>query len=157
MRNIGSYILSVTAASVISAVVISLIGSHGTVGSIVKMLAGIFLAITVIKPLIWYIHWDFDTIFSDYIENARIYTDLGRNEAAEEIERIIKSKVEAYILDKADDFRAHLTVDVILDKNVPPKPEKIVLKGNISPAARRQISQLIEKELGVDEENQQWN
>ena len=67
---------------------------------------------------------------------------------------IIKSRVQAYILDKADSFGTSLEVEVILDQDH--IPVSVELQGNISPYARAQLTEIIEEDLGIPKEHQLW-
>ena len=51
MEVIREYILSVTAASIISGILTVLLDKKGTAGAMGKMFCGVFLAITLIRPL----------------------------------------------------------------------------------------------------------
>ena len=66
---------------------------------------------------------------------------------------IINEKIEEYILKKASDYSAKLDVEVILENNI---PAIVILDGDISPYAKRQLEAILEKELGITKENQQW-
>ena len=74
---------------------------------------------------------------------------------AREAERdIIKARIQAYILDKADSFGTQLDVEVILDQdNIPTSVE---LRGNISPYAKAQLTGIITENLGIPKEYQLW-
>ena len=75
----------------------------------------------------------------------------GEAMAADAKEDIIRSQVEAYILDKAG---VDLAVSVALDDEG--IPCGITLTGDISPQTKAQLSRMLEEDLGLGEEVQQW-
>jgi hypothetical protein len=70
-------------------------------------------------------------------------------------ERIIQ-QTQAYILDKARSLDAELTVEVFLGDGTIPVPIGVRLEGNISPYARKLLSQMLQDDLGIPAEEQIW-
>ena len=52
MDSIRQYLLSITAAAVICAIINALSGKKGTTSAVVKLLSGLFLTLSVISPLL---------------------------------------------------------------------------------------------------------
>ena len=67
---------------------------------------------------------------------------------------IITAQVEAYILDKAALYQAPVTVDVTLDEEG--TPVSVRLSGAVSPYAKTRLSEMMETDLGIKKEAQQW-
>ena len=154
MNHLAGYVLSVVSASVVVAILCSFFDGKGTVSEIVKVICGLFLTFVVINPVV---NLDFSR-FHDYLDQFTFEGQeaayAGENMAKEAEGDIIISRVQAYILDKADSFGAQLDVEVILDQsNIPVCVE---LKGNISPYAKAQMSGVITEELGITKEHQLW-
>ena len=154
VSDMANYALSVFAASVIVAIICVLLGEQGGVTSIIKVVCGLFLTFVVISPLI---KLDFSGII-DYLDDFTLEgaeaASVGENMAREGERDIIISRVQAYILDKADSYGAQLNVEVVLDQdNIPVSVE---LNGNISPYAKAQMADILARDLGITKEYQLW-
>ena len=156
MGGIKQYLLSVMAAAIISALVITIIGKKGAHAAIVKLLTGLFLAMTVVSP------WTKLQIndLSSYLEGISHEADSISSEAialiSEERASIIKKEIEAYILDKAALLELDIKVDVELSGEDPPIPHTVTISGAVSPYAKQRLQSIISDELGVPKEQQSW-
>lgn len=156
MQALGSFILSVTAAAIIAAAAMTIFDGKGASGTLVRMIAGLFLTYSVMQPL----------LRLDFTELARFAEELpavgeaaaadGAQMADEAMRAIIKSQTEAYILDKAASFGAELTAEVTLSSSTPPVPTEVRLRGNVSPYAKARLQTIMEDDLGIMRENQLW-
>lgn len=156
MDTIKDYLLSVIAAAIITGIATSIVGKKGTIGSIIKLLAGIFLIITVISP---WTSLDINSLtnyFSDYATEASNIAMQGEIIVQSEITAIIKDQVEAYILDKASILGLDITIQVNLSETKPYEPESVIMKGAVSPYAKERLEEILSKDLGIAKENQYW-
>ena len=80
----------------------------------------------------------------------------GENSARAEWEQGISDRVEAYILDKAAQYGAQLTVTVALGSDAIPLPQRVTIQGNISPYGKTQLQSWIAENLGIAKEDQVW-
>lgn len=154
MNHLANYVLSVVSASVIVSILCVFFGGKGTISDIMKVICGLFLTFVVINPLV---KLDFSRIH-DYLDHFTFEgleaASVGENMAQEAERDIIISRVQAYILDKADSFGAQLDVEVVLDQdNIPVSVE---LGGSVSPYAKAQITGIITEDLGITKEHQLW-
>ena len=156
MSSVGTYILRLTAAAVICGLISGIVGTKGALAPIVRLMTGLFLCFTVISPFLQVNV----AYFSDYLEDLQSNGDqiVADSETAvkKELETIIKSKTEAYILDKAASYGAELTVEVTVDTSPVPVPNGIRLRGGISPYGKKQLQQIIANDLGIALEAQIW-
>lgn len=156
MEQISQYLVSLICAAILSGIIISLLGKTGTQAAVGKLLCGIFLTITLLRP------WasvqldafgEYLTAFSSdaeiLIEQALVYSDDAQQE-------IIKAEVESYILDKAASLEVEITVNVELQKSQPQIPCAVTIYGAVSPSAKASLQQMLEEELGIPKEAQQW-
>lgn len=156
MDGIRQYLISITAAAIICGVVKSLFGDKGTASTVVKVITGLFLTMTVIAPLasISLDGW------ANYAGTLRLDGEeaaaAGEKIAEEATAELIKSETEAYILDKAASVNVEVTVKVELSGEDPPVPERITIRGSVSPYARGQLENAISEDLGVAKENLIW-
>lgn len=153
MGAIRDYLLSVTAAALICGAVCSLAGKKGSVPALLKLLCGIFLAATVIKPAVDLRIDDFSLISNLLPVDADQVVENGKEMAAKEMNRIIKEKAEAYILDKAMSLGAEVEVMIELNDGV---PVGITVKGDVSPFIKSKLSACITQDLGIEQEDQIW-
>ncbi len=156
MDGIRQYLLSVMTAALISAVAVKLMGTKGIYSATVKLLAGLFLSITIISPLVKMQSLNLNNYFGQLESDASNAVTGGEFLASEAMASIIKDRVSAYILDKASDFDLQLDVEVTLTNSDPPAIDTIMLQGTVSPYARGQIERIIAEDIGVPKERQLW-
>lgn len=156
MDGLRSYLLSVFAAAVICGIVTRLIGKKGTQGAVIQMIAGVFLAFTVIRPIADISLDGIGDLTSDFSQDASLAAAAGEELTKDALAAGIKSRCEAYILDKAETLNAELTVEVTLTDEDIPVPYAVRLTGRISPYAKAQLQSVIAQDLGVDKEHQTW-
>ena len=156
MSDTGAYLLCIVAAAIICGIATSLVGTKGSLASSLKLICGIFISITLISPLVNIKITDMTDYFdgikadaSDVIEQAEQGT---RTEMAERI----KQQVQSYILDKAETYGAHLTVEVSVEASGLPVPSGVTISGDASPYAKAQLQKLIVENFGISPEAQQW-
>ena len=153
MNLFVEYVLSLTAAAMISGILLSVL-PEGASRQVVRMACGIFLAVTALSPMTRFQLPDLDRMLQDQMNMAQAVA--GRGEAMAETERLslIKQGLEAYILDKAGALGIRITPEVALDTRG--IPTKIRITGPVSEPERRQLEALIEEHLGIPKEDQQW-
>lgn len=150
------YLLSVVAAAIISGIVTKLLGTKGTLGTVGKLVVGLFLAFTMIAPLRTVRiaeDWDITSAYAD--EADQVVAD-GKNQTRQALQACIKERCEAYILDKARALNVDLEVAVTVSDEDIPAPEYVYLNGNVSPNARNKLTDIISEDLGIPKEAQQW-
>lgn len=153
MEGIREYLLSVTAAALICGIVSSLVGKNGSTSNLLKLLCGLFLCATVIKPAVD-VKLDDIYSFTDQLSvSSELAVQAGEQMAAEEMKRFIKVKTETYILDKAKTLGAEVEVEIKLDDVV---PAGVTVTGDISPFAKSSLAASITQDLGISPEEQIW-
>lgn len=156
MDHLKEYILSIIIAATISGVAVKLIGNKGLHKSLIQLLSGLFLLITVISPLIKVKIDDFTAYFTTLeaeatgiITNAEIKTNAAKAE-------IIKERIEAYILDEATKLGLDLRVDVTLADDSTFLPSTATIIGAAAPYKKAMLQNKIQETLGIPEEKQMW-
>lgn len=154
MESLRQYIFSVTAAAVICAVLTHISAGAGKSSGIIKLLCGLFLAFTVIRPIA---DIQIDE-FTDYTlrieEDAEEAISAGEDFAQNSLAAIIKQETEAYILDKASALGAEIRIDVILSDDTVPK--EVYIQGNLSPYAKSKLQEILSEDIGIAKEYQIW-
>lgn len=150
------YLTGIIAAALICTLLLRFVGNKGTTGAVMKLIAGLFLAFTVISPIAGFDLQEIMDLPADFTQMGKLLALEGEQSSKEAIAAGIKTAAEAYILDKAAALDVALKVEVTLSKEDIPHPESVRLTGNISPYARSTLQDLISKELGINKENQIW-
>lgn len=153
MTGVAGYILTVTAAAMLTAVLRHLAGK-GAMGTMIRFLCGLFLALTILTPLLKLELPDLNDLFGTIQYDGRDAAAFGEDMADEAMRGLIKERVEAYILDKAALYGAVLTADVTLDRDG--IPVSVTLAGNVSADVRAALGRWMTEELGLKEEMQHW-
>lgn len=154
MDGLRQYVLSVVATALICGVVPGLLHS-GSARELVKLVCGLLLTITVIAPLRGYdiAELDLGDVFSELGSTAvNTGTEMSRSAMAD----IIKAEAEAYVLDKAAEMDLDVSVEIRLSGGDTPIPEVAVIRGAASPYARERLQDILQTQLGIAKENQQW-
>lgn len=154
--QIREYLIGVTAAALVCGVVRTFISEKSALGETVRMLLGILMLLVVIQP-VFGISMDG---FSHWTENisvdAQSIVTHAESASKEEFHQRIKKETRAYILSKADSLGAKLEVEVELSDELLPKPIAVRIMGAVSPYAKQSLMRMIENDLGIDREAQQW-
>lgn len=156
MVSVREYIFSVTCAAILCGVLGSFFDKKGASGSLLKLISGLFLAFTVISPVLRVDLMDAMSFAEVYAADGEAAAAMGEIYAREELAAIIKSEAEAYILDKARYLGAEVRVSVTLSGDDIPVPTGVIVEGSISPYAKTVLASQIADELGIAKEDQQW-
>ena len=154
--QISEYLIGVTAAALVCGVVRTFISEKSALGETVRMLLGILMLLVVIQPVFGIsmdglFHWT-ENISAD----AQSIVTHAESASKEEFHQRIKKETRAYILSKADSLGAKLEVEVELSEELLPKPIAVRIMGAVSPYAKQSLMRMIENDLGIDREAQQW-
>lgn len=156
MDVIRAQLLAVVAAAIICGIVTRLFGEKGTQGALAKMICGLFLTFTLLHPIGDFRIGDIGDIADRYSAEADQAVSAGMAMTKDALRESIKARSEAYILDKAEQMHAELTVRIGLSEDDIPVPQSIKLTGKISPYTKNRLQTIIEENLGIDKEHQEW-
>lgn len=155
MGSVGEYLVTVTAAALVSAIAVKLI-SKGLPGAVVKLLCGVFVMLSVVSPLLSLRLDTLSQLRLSVAGEASAAAAQGEQDTLDAVGAVISERVAAYILDKAEALGAELTVTVTVSDTLWPVPESVCLAGSIAPYAKSVLSRYIADELGIDTEDQLW-
>ncbi len=150
------YITGIIAVAIISAVAIGLVNKDTANGKLIKLLCGVLMCITVISPVVNISFRQITGYLQDISVGAESYSQEGEQIAKDRMKAIIKSKTEAYILDKANLMGLRIAVEVELNDSNNSVPSNVTIQGDISPYAKEILSSYIESNLAIPKENQKW-
>ena len=128
------------------------IGSSGPAGRLRKLMAGIFLMLTVLQPVtrLELPELDLESIRAE----ARDAVREGQSVAALEKNARITEALESYIWNKASGMGLDLQVRVRVGEDG--MPNSVELTGDLSPEQQENLSECIARELGLGKEAQIW-
>ena len=156
MEALRSYILSVVAGAVVCGIVVKLLGEKGTQGAVAKLMAGLFLTFTVIRPIADIRLSKIGDILDIYSSDAMAAVEAGSQISKDGLTQSIKTQTEAYILDKAKALGLAVQVTVTLSEDEIPVPVGVTISGAVSPYAKGRLAELLSNELGIEKEAQKW-
>lgn len=153
MTSIKGYLLHIICSAILAAIIVQLAGKNGTSSSLIRLLAGLFLSVNLLTPVLTLNISQFRYYTADLTDEAQTAANYGTEYADAELRRIIISKSEAYIMDKAASLGVNVDVEVVLNEYT---PQCVILKGAISPSAKTQLAAWISENLGIPKEAQEW-
>lgn len=156
MDGIRDYLISVTAVAIICAVAKCFTGFGQFSDAMIKLVAGVIMAVAVISPLVKLNPGELPALSEDVVSQAQAAAQTGQLLAEEETISIISQRMRSYILDKAEAYGASLTVEIRFSQENSLLPEHVILKGRISPYAKAQLQRAITDDMGIAKENQTW-
>ena len=156
MNQISHYLFSVIATVVICSLIYQLSKNLNT-QHICRFICGIILAMSVLRPIVNWKEIDIDKWFDFYTKDAKEAVAIGKELSYQAQADIIKQKAEAYILDKAKKMGADITVSVSIANKGTQIPVSAEIHGNVSAYTRECIEKILNDDLGIARENQQWN
>lgn len=153
--SIRQYILSVVCIAVLCALIQMLLAG-GSMESLVKLVTGLTITLIVLNPVLNIGLIRIDTYFDDLAADAALITEEGEGAATDMVSKHIKERTEAYICDMANELGVKVSVDVRVIEGNPPAPAEITVTGTVAPYVKTRLSDIIEKDLGISEDDQIW-
>ncbi len=153
MERIWQYSISVVSAAIICTSITALI-PKGIGKEFIKLICGVYMTIVIISPVSVISLKDFSEFTPAFLDSGKSIAASGQEMAQEAVSDIIKSETEAYILEKARELNADIKVSVEID--MLHYPRKAVLFGDVSPYVQKKLEQILEEEMGITKENQEW-
>lgn len=156
MKELGEYLIHLTAAALICGVAIRFVRGNQMISIIIKLICGVFLAYSLIKPVPELRIKQIDNIVSDIGKEGERFAAEGMEYTRTALSESITQRTEAYIMEKAKAMHADLAVEVELSDDDIPIPVAVSLTGDVAPYTKSQLSELISTDLDIPKEKQQW-
>lgn len=153
MAVFRQYVLSLTAAALLGGMLLSCV-PEGSTRKVLRLVCGILLTVTALKPLGQMRLPDLDALTGEYRHQAETAAAMGQEMARVETQEGIRKALEAYILDKAAELGMDVTPEIFLDESG--IPVSIRLEGEISSEIRQKMQTIITNDLGIPGEAQKW-
>ena len=154
MDSLREYILSVVCAAILCGIIKGLAGKTGGSTPVMKLLCGIFLTLSMVKPLMEIKLED----LTDYTRDLHTEAVAASAQGEEIYDSLLKDRIiastESYILDKARELSMELDVEVSLDQDQIPR--EVILKGEWEEPRKRELQDILASELGIAKERQIW-
>ena len=156
MNGIRDYLLAVSAAALLLSLVLSVL-PKGSVKKAANFTGSLLLLLVVITPLA-------KLEISDLARSiAQINMEVEQMQSGVQIQnreimaQIIKTECETYILDKAAQMSIHVSAEVTVSEvGDYPYPVSVVLQGNVTQEDKTWMEHIIEQDLGIPAEKQEW-
>lgn len=156
MSAIREYILTITAAALICSIVRKLLDGKGTPSAVGMLLTGLCMTLTVLSPLAGVTGGYMDRFVIDLEEKADRYVFAGENKSKKALQESMIARIETYILEEAEKMGATLQLDISLTESDYPVPDKVYIRGDVSPVVKKKLQRWLYETLGIAEENQIW-
>ena len=153
MEVLVQYLISICAVAIICGIVKVISDEKKPSGAMIRMIAGLIMAFTVVGPVVDLEPGDLPVLKLDIAEEAQAVSEYGKEFADAEVNSIITRRLEAYILDKAASIDADISVELRL---VDYRPVGVTMRGPILPRDKQRLQQILETDLGISKENQKW-
>lgn len=156
MQSIRSYLLSLSAAALLGAFLLTLI-PNGAIRRVASVLCGLMLVLTAIDPLVHLDAEDLARSITDFeisAEQARSGVEVRNQELKA---RIISEKARTYILDKAENLG--LAIDAEVETAQSDEGLyfcSVTFFGRAPEEKKRALEQYVEENLAVPKERQLW-
>lgn len=154
MNAVCRYLFCVISAVVLCGIIQILI--PGEKNSLMQLVTGIAIAVIALQPILTNQQFSIDKYFYQFTSDSDAVVNDGISAGNQANSEFIKAKSEAYILDKAEQLGADISVDIVLSDTEYSVPVEITVCGLVSPYIRQQLSTYIENDLGISEDGQIW-
>ena len=155
MEGLRQYILAVISMAILGGIVLLLFRSGPYEGT-VKLITGLMVTVTVVAPLMKDSDISFSRLWEGISTDGSAAVSYGEKAAKTATSVYIKESMETYISNKAKEMGAEISAEVKLQDDILQVPEEITLIGEISPYLKVRLSETIQSEIGISEENQIW-
>ena len=155
--RLREYLIALSAAALIIAVIQMVMPKNSPLTSVLKLLTGLFMVITLIVPL-WSIDISrFDDLLPDLQDFSEVHAADGVQYRNDVTAQVIKRQIESYICDKATQLGVTMQVEVILTEDDIPSPWSVHLQGAVTPYAKKVLQAYINDTIGIPRERQTWS
>lgn len=156
MSGIKNYLLSMAASAFLLSLVLAVL-PKGKIHRISRFAGALLLILAVIAPIARIDADDISQSIAKFqMQTQQLQTGIEvRNR--EILSQLIKEQCQAYILDKAEAMGVSVSVEISLSEERDyPYPVSVVLQGNVSPEDRGHLERIIEQDIGIPPERQEW-
>ena len=151
-----AYLLTVAAAAGLFSLLVTVL-PDGRVRKTAQFTGALLLILTVLAPIMKLDSDDFARAIAKVQIDTSAFRRDTKNNDRELIAQLIKEESQTYILDKAAELGINVTAEVTLSEGSEyPYPVSVVLRGSPSEQAQNRLSSIIECDLGIPPDRQEW-
>ena len=151
--NTAVYVIRLTVVAMAIGILLPLVSS-GSAKAVIRLCGGILLTVIALTPLTGLSMPDISDWISPEITEGESVAAMGSDAAQTARDEVIIRQLSAYILDKAATLGLEVTAELKLDHRG--IPESVQIQGEIPDALRSRLSAILEQELGIPKEKQEW-
>ena len=108
------------------------------------------------QPVIRFDLREIEHFFREYAPDTTPVIRQGQDVALDEMGDIIKSRTEAYILDKARPHDGNVRVEVTVSADALPIPVSATIRANVTEDVRKELEEMLVRDLAIPKECQTW-
>ena len=156
MGDLSGYLYGIICVAVICAVITTIAPKSKATGKVVQMLTGLILLFSILKP-IKNIELGRIGDFTDDLsmESQRIIA-AGVESSVQTLRGVIKQKCESYVMEKAKQLGADISVEIEIAEGNNPIPTAVKVTGTVSPYVKERLSGILVSDLNIPREQQKW-
>lgn len=155
MDFLRSYSLSLICGTMVCGILAGIV-RDGLFQKQIKLLCGLFLALTIVKPLIQLELPSLEDIMEPLNQEAISLAADGKKMYQDALAKSIQQETEAYICSRAELLQTNLRVQVHMSNTDPPLPDSVSLEGVFLPDVKHKLQKILEDELSIPKERQTW-
>lgn len=155
MTELKGYFTALIATALFSVIVVSVAKDH-RIKTLVQVSTGVLLLLVFLKPVT---SLDLDSIKEDLrqiIPEGSSSSDYERL-YQEKLQQQVRSLTEKYVMEKAKEVGASVTVKVTVRDHGYPIPNGIRISGILRPEQQHILQEYITASLGIPHANQRWD
>ncbi len=156
MEQIRSYLISVVCTALICGIAGKLFSSKGASETVIKMIAGLVMTISMLQPIVGLDFSQLTNTFQIHEKDAESMILDAKEQSRKTLKSGIKERTEAYILDKAREMKADISVRVDVSDDELPVPKAVYISGDVSPFVKSKLQSVIANDLEISKGNQKW-
>lgn len=154
MNGLKEYLVAVCSAAILCAILKQIVGKGKLSGGMIQMLSGLFVAICIIAPWKEFSLRDLEVYNPLDTNAAQSFVEDGKRITRSNLHTIIIQRVEAYILEKADQLQVQVEVSVELsDEGI---PSRSIITGELTRSEKEELSAFLVSQIGIQKEMQIW-
>lgn len=153
---IGRYLLAVCAACILTAL-LQAAAPGAAAGRSLKLAGGLLILLVVIGPVAGVRAESLSALVREAERLLPEVRETGTDDSEGRISELITQRCTAYIWDKAAELGMTVEAEVRLtDQGGWPCPSGVVLRGQWTAAQQQALSAVLENDLGIPREEQEW-
>lgn len=157
MAQLGAYILSVTAGAMFCSILTTLIGKDTAIGSVIRLLTGLVMALIVIRPVLGIELSGLERYWNSFHSDAERFVAQGEEYTQNAMADQVKHAAQEKILQYASESGLDVQVSVTVEEGSVPVPSLVSVSGDAAPYARQTLTKWIAENFGIGEEDVIWN